>query len=399
MPSRKRRNKRQTDDESEDQPEDQPEVVDLPEAAYEYEYPEGEEDVLPLAAEQTAQVKQYEFLQKIYDKSRASWDPRLKDEETDSFRDEIGDESHAEDAELNFEDQLKTLMYRNFGEKIVALDLLHYVDRNKTSTELVRIQNGESGVYKDDNGFYVAYDKEAAQKYFGADIDLSQKRVQMDYALLQKLRKGENVKWDYPKVFRINLEKPGEMPQNLITDNEMAVHKRMQEGWTVTAAKEFDLSGLSSHDEIRSKEDVNKEEQIQNKITDILEAEGYHESPPLYAKAQPESHALLRPDKDYYYSSLEKSRAGLEILQLEEAYKSLYKKMKEQFKSTSTFPGNVRQQIKDLVAARHKYVEEDIKHNEESSNALKDVKKCLRGTIESIRNVLSRSRGGEGTFP
>ncbi len=73
--------------------------------------------------------------------------------------------------------------------------------------------------------------------------------------------------------------------------------------------------------------------------------------------------------------------------------------MKEQFKSTSTFPGNVRQQIKDLVAARHKYVEEDIKHNEESSNALKDVKKCLRGTIESIRNALSQSRGGEGTFP
>src|SRR5438045_1254222 len=72
MSSRRRRNKRRTDDE----PEDQPEAVDLPEPpAYEVEDQEDEEDVLPIAAaEQTVQIKQYEFLQKVYDKSRTSWD-------------------------------------------------------------------------------------------------------------------------------------------------------------------------------------------------------------------------------------------------------------------------------------------------------------------------------------
>jgi hypothetical protein len=140
------------------------------------------------------------------------------------------EESHPK-AEEAHTDQLRTLLYRKFGDEIVQSDLLKEQGTSKMDTKVTKIQDGNPAVYREKDGtYFVTYDENNAKKKFGAKEDLSKRRVQLDDALLQKLERNEAaVTWDLPKVFKIPLEKSEGETHMLIIDDEKHAQKLIRE--------------------------------------------------------------------------------------------------------------------------------------------------------------------------
>jgi len=190
----------------------------------------------------TPEASLQEKMGKIYEKSRSYWDSTIKDYEAHRSYRAKGD---ACDQTQKATDTLKTLAYIKLGEEIMKQDdLLKFLGRNGTETQLTKIRDGELYAFEKGGQLHITSNKD--------DVGAN-KAISLNDAVDRIDRGGiDKVKWHLPKVYAIKVETEGPEPKVLITDNEELVKKSRGEGGQALPGTkiEVDFPGIVSSDQI-----------------------------------------------------------------------------------------------------------------------------------------------------
>lgn len=142
-----------------------------------------------------------EHIGAIYEKSRTSWDLTVKD-------------ADATDLEKKSLDTLKTLAYIKLGEEIMKQDVLvQHLGFSTTDTQLTKIRDGALYAFEKDDQLHITCNK--------SDAGVS-KLISLNDAVARIDRSGiEKITWHLPKVYAIKLEGSSkEDIKVLIIDND-----------------------------------------------------------------------------------------------------------------------------------------------------------------------------------